>query len=211
MLKVCGLGNSPNRLTIVVRGWLTKAKSFIIVAATSGGRPHNLVVRLDVISRSPLIDGAVLVWLGRCYWLQLLVTDVDQLSLVKATTQVLIALTVVGKADTCDAHALGSNLVIPGASEVAIVGVTLATSREDKAVVLHLIPTFRFFFDILSLIRRNVLAEATILLVLQRMVLGRRISLLERFLHLFLHHLNFNVHPLHLAVVVFAQTLDLGL
>jgi len=135
------------------------------------------------------------------------------LSLIEAITQILIALTIVCKADTCDTHTLSSDLVVPGTSKVAIVCVPLTASCKDKTVVLNLVRSiilvFGFFHGIFYLVRCNVLAEATILLMFKRKILTRRVPLLEHLFQLSFHHLHLDVHPLHLAVVVLAQTLDL--
>lgn len=136
-----------------------------------------------------------------------LVANVNQLlSLIESIVAVVgTALSIVCDANTCHTHALSTNLVVPGPTEMPIVCFSLTTPGEDKTVVSW-VGVLGLLNDTMALEVWLIITKAAVL-ILERVGIARRISILvEKLLHLCLHHLHLNVHPLHLAIIILAQT-----
>ena len=98
-------------------------------------------------------------------WLEL-VTNVNQLlSLIQSIVAVVsTTLPIVCNADTCHTHALSTNLVVPGATEVPIVGFGLSTPGEDKTIVSW-VSTLGLLHDTMALEGWLIVTKAAVLVL----------------------------------------------
>ena len=190
-------------------GWwlLRKSDTTYLVSSTSCCWSGDFVTLLKSSWSTTLIHWIkVLILLSlRGSWLKF-VKNVNKLTLIESVVILeIVALSILSDACTCHTHTLSSCLVVASASKMTIVSilVLLSATSEDKTVMLHLVFLLRLFHDCSSLEGWLEFTKATVL-VIKLIVVPRWAIFLDYFFHLCFHHLHLDIHPLHLAIIVFS-------